>query len=54
MALLSIVTEGVTVLLDMEMVLRFRDSDDCVIVVTLDPVSSKEELDFKTVLLGVA
>ena len=36
------------------MVLRFRDSDDCVIVVTLDPVSSKEELDFKMVLLGVA
>ena len=36
------------------MVLLFRDSDDCVIVVILDPASAKEEVVFKTVLLGVA
>ena len=54
MALLSIVTEGVTILLDMKIVLLFRDSDDCVIVTILDPASAKEEVVFKTVLLGVA
>ena len=46
--------ELLTVLLDMKMVLRFRESDDCVIPVTLDPASAKDEVVFKTVLLGVA
>ena len=36
------------------MVFRFRESDDCVILVTLDPASAKDEVVFKTVLLGVA
>lgn len=54
MALLSIMTERVTVLLDIKMVLRFRDSHDCVTIVILDPASAKEEVVFKAVLLGVA
>ena len=51
-ALLSTVTEGVTVLLDIKMVLLFRD--EFVIVDILDPVSEKEEVVSKKVLLGVA